>query len=94
MSGESLQKSGESLEEVWTKVRRKSVGKSGESPEKSRESLEKGPPGPDDLDAAAGQQNGDQRHPPVLPPPTEDLLPKTMENLPVDIKEETTPPPC
>ena len=80
-----------------------------EQVQESHEEQEVGPPGPDDWDAAASHQgeelqeglpgttvlvpDGDQRHPPVLPPPPEELLPQTVEDLPVDIVEEPTPPP-
>ena len=62
-----------------------------EQVQESHEEQEVGPPGPDDWDAAASHQDGDQRHPPVLPPPPEQLLPQTVKDLPVDIVEE--PPP-
>ena len=54
---------------------------------------EEGPPGPDELDTATSQQDGDQRHPNILPSPPEEPLPQTVEDLPEDMVEETTPPP-
>ena len=49
-----------------------------EQVQESHEDQEEGPLGPDDLDAAASHQDGDQRHPPVLLPPPEELLPQTV----------------
>ena len=59
-----------------------------EQVQESHEDQEEGPPGPDDLDAGASHQDGDQRHPPVLPSPPEELLPKAVEDLPVDAVDE------
>ena len=64
-----------------------------EQVQESHEDPEEGPPGPVDLDAAASHQDEDQQHPPVLPSPPEELLPQTVEDLPVDAVEEPTPPP-
>ena len=64
-----------------------SLAEADERVQQSHEEQEVGPPGPDDWDAAASHQDGDQRHPPVLPPPPEELLPQTVEDLPVDIVE-------
>ena len=61
--------------------------------QESHEDQDKGPPGPDDLDAAASHQDGHQRHPPVLPSPPEELLLQMVEELPVDVVEEPSPPP-
>ena len=61
--------------------------------QESHEEQEEGPPEPDDWDAAASHQDDDQRDPPVLPPPPEELLPQTVEDIPVDIVEMPTPPP-
>ena len=61
--------------------------------EKVQEDQEEGPPELDELDAAASHQDGDQRHPHILPSPPEEPLPQTVDDLPVDMVEEVTPPP-